>query len=48
MELKSIERNYRFEIFNLGNNKCEDLKNMIQILQDSIGIRAEPNSLICN
>ena len=37
----SIERNYRFEIFNLGNNKCEDLKNMIQILQDSIGIRAE-------
>ena len=36
----SITKNYLCEIFNLGNNQVEELKNVIQILEDEIGKKA--------
>tara|TARA_B100000519_G_scaffold76747_1_gene66219 strand:+ start:3552 stop:4505 length:954 start_codon:yes stop_codon:yes gene_type:complete len=38
---KSIEKNYECEIFNLGNNNCEDLLNMITLIEDSLGLKAD-------
>ena len=40
---KSIEKNYSCEIFNLGNNKCEDLMQMISIIESELGIKAQIN-----
>ena len=39
----SIEKNYACEIFNLGNNRCEKLMDMIGLLEDSLGKKAELN-----
>ena len=39
----SIEKNYACEIFNLGNNRCENLMDMIGLIEDSLGEKAELN-----
>ena len=39
----SIEKNYSCEIFNLGNNRCENLMDMIGLIEDSLGKKAELN-----
>ncbi len=39
----SINKNNKFEIFNLGNNKSEDLMKMITMLEDKIGKKAKIN-----
>ena len=39
----SIEKNYACEIFNLGNNRCEDLMDLIGLIEDSLGKKAELN-----
>ena len=39
----SIEKNYACEIFNLGNNRCEYLMDMIGLIEDSLGKKAELN-----
>ena len=36
----SIDKNYFCEIFNLGNNKVENLKDVIKIIEQNIGKRA--------
>ena len=38
--LKSIQKNYKKEVFNLGNNRSEDLMDMIGIIEKQIGIKA--------
>ena len=37
----SIEKNYDCEIFNLGNNRCEELMDMIRIIEKNLGIKAD-------
>ena len=37
----SIEKNYACEIFNLGNNRCENLMDMIALIEKSLGKKAE-------
>ena len=37
----SIEKNYKCEIFNLGNNRVEKLINMIKIIEDRLKIKAD-------
>ena len=37
----SIENNYSYEIFNLGNNRCEDLMDMISYLEKALDKKAE-------
>ena len=37
----ALKKNYSFEIFNLGNNRCEDLMKMINIIEDNLGINAK-------
>ncbi len=36
----SLDNNYRNEIFNLGNNKIEKLMNMISLVENSLGVKA--------
>ena len=37
----SIDNNYDHEIFNLGNNKSENIKSVIKIIENYIGKKAE-------
>ena len=37
----SIEKNYSYEIFNLGNNRSENLMDMIGYLEKALGTEAE-------
>ena len=37
----SIENNYPFEIFNLGNNRCENLMDMVNCIEKEMGKNAE-------
>ena len=41
----SIEKNYKCEIFNLGNHKSEQLMDMIALLEQNLGKKAEINFL---
>ena len=36
----SVTKNYRCQVFNLGNNKKENLLDMIRILEDKLGLEA--------
>ena len=36
----SIDKNYKYEVFNLGNSKSENLLDMISYLEDAIGKKA--------
>ncbi len=37
----SIKKNYAYEIFNLGNNRCEDLMDMISLIEKELNTKAE-------
>ena len=37
----NIDKNYKCEIFNLGNNRSEDLMDVVQIIQEKLGKKAE-------
>ena len=39
--MASIKNNYSYEIFNLGNNRCEDLMDMIGYIEKTLGKKAE-------
>ena len=39
----SIDKNFFCEIFNLGNNRCENLMDMIALIEQSLGKKAEMN-----
>ena len=39
----SIDKNFFYEIFNLGNNWCENLMDMIALIEDSLGKKAGLN-----
>ena len=39
----AIEKNYSCEIFNLGNNKCEELMKMINLIEKGLGKKANLN-----
>ena len=39
----SIDKNFFCEIFNLGNNRCENLMDMIELIEQSLGKKAEMN-----
>ena len=39
----SIEKNYSYEIFNLGNNRSENLMDMIGYLEEALGTQADLN-----
>ena len=39
----AIIKNYQCEIFNLGNNKSEELLNMIKIIENVVGVKAKIN-----
>ena len=39
----SIDKNFLCEIFNLGNNRCENLMDMIALIEDSLEKKAELN-----
>tara|TARA_B100001750_G_C15504828_1_gene599668 strand:- start:1404 stop:2357 length:954 start_codon:yes stop_codon:yes gene_type:complete len=41
----AIEKNYNYEIFNLGNNKSENLMDIISIIEQEISIKANINFL---
>ena len=41
----SIEKNLKCEIFNLGNNKCEDLLNVINLIEQKLNKKAKMNFL---
>ena len=41
--VSAIERNYSCEIFNLGNNKAENLMDVINILEECLGRKAKIN-----
>jgi len=36
----AIDKNYKCEIFNLGNNKSENLMDMISIIENELGVKA--------
>ena len=38
--VSSIKKNYDFEIFNLGNNKPEDLMDVVYMIEEKIGRKA--------
>ena len=38
--ISSIEKNYSCEVFNLGNNKSEDLMNVVYLIERKIGKKA--------
>tara|TARA_Y100000590_G_scaffold211779_2_gene240004 strand:- start:24560 stop:25519 length:960 start_codon:yes stop_codon:yes gene_type:complete len=37
----AIDKNYKYEIFNLGNHKSEELMDMISIIENEIGLKAK-------
>jgi len=37
----AMERNYSYEVFNLGNNRSEDLLEMIRLIEENIGKKAD-------
>ena len=37
----ALEKNYRCEIFNLGNNRSEDLMDMVQLIEKELGRKAK-------
>ena len=39
----SIEKNYSYEIFNLGNNRCENIMDVIDYIEKELDIEAEIN-----
>ncbi len=39
--ISAIEKNYKYEIFNLGNNKSENLMDMIKLIELEIGKKAK-------
>ena len=39
----AIKKNYSCEVFNLGNNRSEDLLDVIRIIEEKIGIKANMN-----
>ena len=39
----AMKNNYPCEIFNLGNNKGENLMDMIEIIENNLGMKAEIN-----
>ena len=39
--IAAIDKNYKCEIFNLGNNRSEDLMDVVQIIQEKLGKKAE-------
>ena len=39
----SIQKNYKYEIFNLGNNNCEDLLSMVSHIEKALNKKAEIN-----
>ena len=41
--ISAIDKNYQYEIFNLGNNKSEKLIDMISIIETTIGKKAVKN-----
>ena len=41
----SIEKNYKCEIFNLGNNKCVDLMDVVKLIEKCLGKVADINFL---
>jgi len=41
----SIENNYSYEIFNLGNNRCEELMDIVSHIEKELGKDAEINFL---
>ena len=41
--IAAIEKNYNCEIFNLGNNKCEELMKMIKLIENGVGKKAKLN-----
>ena len=38
--ISSIKKNYSCEVFNLGNNKSEDLMNVVYLIERKIGKKA--------
>tara|TARA_Y100000590_G_scaffold255921_1_gene287435 strand:+ start:2274 stop:3227 length:954 start_codon:yes stop_codon:yes gene_type:complete len=38
--ISSIEKNYNCEIFNLGNNRSENLMDVIKLIEDNLGLKA--------
>ena len=36
----SIQKNYSCELFNIGNNKSEDLMDVIQYIESNLGLKA--------
>ena len=41
--VSSIEKNYRCEIFNIGNSRSENLMDMIEMMEEYLGIKAQTN-----
>ena len=39
--LAAIDKNYKCEVFNLGNNKSEDLMDVVKIIQEKLGKKAK-------
>tara|TARA_B100001027_G_scaffold214561_1_gene186979 strand:- start:1093 stop:1407 length:315 start_codon:yes stop_codon:yes gene_type:complete len=39
----AIEKNYKCEVFNLGNNKSEKLMDMISLIEEELGKKATIN-----
>jgi UDP-glucuronate 4-epimerase len=39
----AIDKNYKCEVLNLGNNNCEDLMEMISIIEECLGEKADYN-----
>ena len=42
---RSIENNYKFEIFNLGNNKCEELMDVISKIEKALNLKSKKQFL---
>ena len=38
--VSAIDNNYDCEVFNLGNNRCEDVMNMVRLIEDCVGKKA--------
>ncbi len=38
--ISSIKKNYKYEIFNLGNNKCEDLMKVVSLIEKKLNRKA--------
>ncbi len=37
----SIENNYKYELFNLGNNRCENIMELIELIEENLKIKAK-------